>query len=476
LSDVLLYIDGSWKPARSGRFEPYIDPATEKPIGRRAHADVEDLDEALAAAQRGFLVWRKTPANERYKVLRRAADLVRERAEDIVRLLTAEQGKPLAEARIETLACADNIDWTAEEGRRIYGRVIPARSDGVRQIASRDPVGPVAAFTPWNFPLNQAVRKIAPSLATGCSIIIKGPEETPASVAALVQAFADAGVPAGVLNLVFGDPAAISAKLIASPIIRKISFTGSTAVGKELAALAGRHMKRTTMELGGHAPVLVFADADISRAARMLAGAKFRNAGQICASPTRFLVEDSVYEPFVEAFAAHAAAIKVGPGHEDSVGMGPLANGRRLAAIEDLVGDAVKAGATVRTGGQRVGNQGFFYAPTVLTGVPVSARMMNEEPFGPIAPIASFSNAEEAIAEANRLDFGLAAYAFTRSARTAAELGERVESGMLTINHMGLALPETPFGGIKDSGHGSEGGAETLDAYLTTRFVTELVQ
>jgi len=351
---------------------------------------------------------------------------------------------------------------------------VPARADGVRQMVVKTPVGPVAAFTPWNFPINQAVRKISGALAAGCSIIIKGPEETPGSCAELVRAFADGGVPPGVINLVFGVPSVISEYLIPHPIIRKVTFTGSTAVGKRLAMLAGEHMKRITMELGGHAPALVFEDADVDSAARQLAIGKYRNAGQVCISPTRVLVQNKAYEPFVEQFVSAAKAVKVGDGLEAETTMGPLAHLRRVEAMEAFVADALAHGGKLRTGGKRIGNKGFFFEPTVVTDVPKSARIMNEEPFGPLAIINRFDDYEEAVAEANRLDYGLAAYAFTRSAKTSARLGEAVESGMVSINHLGLGLPEIPFGGIKDSGFGSEGGAEALEAFFNNKLVTLL--
>ncbi|MDR5761496.1 NAD-dependent succinate-semialdehyde dehydrogenase [Caballeronia sp. LZ035] len=466
-----LYIDGAWR--NGSRDTAVINPASEAEIGRLALAGESELAQAADAAARGFKEWRKVSPYERSKIMRRAAQIIRERAADIAAIMTMEQGKPLGEARIETLSAADIIEWFAEEGRRTYGRVIPSRADAVRQIVTREPVGPVAAFTPWNFPINQAVRKVSAALAAGCSVVLKGPEETPASCAALVQAYADAGVPAGVINLVFGVPADVSKYLIAHPVIRKISFTGSTPVGKLLASMAGEHMKRVTMELGGHAPAIVFKDADIPRAAKMLAGAKFRNAGQVCISPTRFLVEEAVYEEFVHHFVATASAVKVGNGLEDGVQMGPLANGRRLEAMERLVADAREHGAKVLTGGERVGREGYFFAPTVLTDVPMSARIMTEEPFGPIAPIASFSSYDEVIAEANRLPYGLAAYGYTSSAATSAAFADDIESGMVSINHHGLGMPETPFGGVKDSGYGSEGGSEAMEAYLVTKFVTE---
>jgi succinate-semialdehyde dehydrogenase/glutarate-semialdehyde dehydrogenase len=346
--------------------------------------------------------------------------------------------------------------------------------DGVYQLEVKEPVGPVAAFTPWNFPINQAVRKISCAVAAGCSIIIKGPEETPAACAALVGAFVEAGLPAGVINLVFGVPAEISSYLIPHPVIRKISFTGSTAVGKQLAALAGAHMKRVTMELGGHAPAIVFADADLDTAAKILSANKYRNAGQVCVSPTRFLVQEPVYKQFVDKFVTAAKAIKVGDGLKEDTRMGPLAHSRRLDAIEGFVADAVAKGAKVETGGRRIGNKGYFFEPTVLTNVPREARIMNEEPFGPVAIVNAFDTFDDVVSEANRLPYGLAAYAYTRSTKTAAAIGHAIESGMVSINHHGLALPEVRFGGIKDSGFGSEGGADALDAYFNTKLITQL--
>jgi succinate-semialdehyde dehydrogenase/glutarate-semialdehyde dehydrogenase len=471
--NVLLYIDGKWRPASGGRTIPVLNPATEEPIGTVAHAEKADLDEALAAADKGFKAWRMVSPLERSKVMRKAAELMRERADKIATLMTMEQGKVLAEAKIETMSAADTIEWFAEEGRRSYGRLIPARAPGVYQMAIKEPVGPVAAFTPWNFPINQVVKKMAAALAAGCSFIVKAPEETPASPAELIRAFADAGVPAGVINLVYGVPAEISEYLIPHPIIRKISFTGSTKVGKDLAAMAGLHMKRVTMELGGHAPVIVFDDADIESAAKIMVAAKYRNAGQVCISPTRFLVQEGVYDKFVKQFVEGAKAIKVGNGLDTGSTMGALANDRRVSAIETLVQDAVGHGGKVQTGGNRVGNKGYFFEPTVVTDVPKTARAMNDEPFAPLALISPFSKFDDAAEEANRLPFGLASYAFTKSAKTATAIGAAVEAGMMSINHFALALPETPFGGMKDSGYGSEGGTEGIEAYLSTKFITQ---
>ncbi|ABQ31166.1 MULTISPECIES: NAD-dependent succinate-semialdehyde dehydrogenase [Acidiphilium] len=471
--DVLLHIGGAWTKSASGRTLDVINPATEEVIGTAAHAGREDLDAAIAAAEAGYATWRATPAFQRAALLRKAAELIRARIPEIATIMTMEQGKPLAEAKGETTVAADVIDWFAEEAKRTYGRVIPARAAGVYQLVVKEPVGIVAAFTPWNFPINQAVRKVSAALAAGCAVILKGPEETPGACAELVRAFADAGLPPGVLNLVYGVPAEISEYLIPHRAVRKISFTGSTAVGKHLAALAGAHMKRATMELGGHAPAIVFEDADLDAAAKILAANKFRNAGQVCVAPTRFLVQESVYDGFMERFLGAVRKIKVGNGLEEGTTMGPLANERRIPAIEGFIADATKHGAKVAEGGERIGNKGYFFQPTVLTDIPTTARVMNEEPFGPLALVNRFSTFEDAVTEANRLEYGLAAYAYSRSARTVTALGDRIESGMISINHHGIALPETPFGGMKDSGYGWEGGAEAIEAYLATKFVTQ---
>ena len=468
-----LHIAGKWKSAEAGETIDVINPATEEVIGHVAHARVADLDTALEAAESGFHIWKKTSANQRYKTMRKAADLVRSRVDHIAAIMTMEQGKPLAEAKGETLFGAEIIDWFAEESRRTYGRVIPARMDGVTQIVVKEPVGPVAAFTPWNFPINQAVRKVSGAVAAGCSIILKRTEETPASCAALLECFIDAELPDGVVNLVYGIPSEISEYLIPHRSIRKVTFTGSTAVGKQLAAMAGAHMKRVTMELGGHSPAIVFEDADVDVALKVLTANKFRNAGQVCVSPTRFLVHEKHYDRFVKGFTDFASNLPVGDGMDQNTKMGPLAHDRRIDAIEGFVNDAVSKGANVLTGGERKGNKGYFFEPTVITDVPMDARIMNEEPFGPIAPIMPFSDFDAVVDEANRLDYGLAAYAYTKSAKTAESIGNAFESGMVSINHHGIALIETPFGGVKDSGYGSEGGSEAIDAYLNTKFITQ---
>ena len=467
-----LLIAGQWQDAADGRTLAVFNPATGQEIGRVAHAGTADLDRALEAAQRGFETWRDTPAIERGRTMRQAAALLRERTPAIAALLTQEQGKPLAEARAETLAAADSIEWFADESLRVYGRIVAPRSSmALRQMVLRDPVGPVAAFTPWNFPITQVVRKVAAGLAAGCSLLVKAPEETPASPACLVQAFVDAGIPPGVLGLVYGNPAQISSYLIAHPVIRKITFTGSTPVGKQLAALAGQHMKRMTMELGGHAPFIVAEDADLALAVQVAAATKFRNAGQVCISPTRFLVHESVANEFASSLAKHAQSLKLGNGLDEGTQMGPLVNARRVDAMAQLTADAVQRGAQLLAGGARGDTTGHFWQPTVLFEVPTHAAVFNEEPFGPMAAIQRFDTLENAIREANRLPYGLAAYAFTTSLKAAHQLSRCVESGMLWVNMPAMPSPELPFGGTKDSGYGSEGGSEAIEAYLNVRTV-----
>src|SRR5205085_3695242 len=414
-----------------------------------------DLDKALEAAQKGFETWRDMNPADRSKIMRKAAALMRERAGEIAPLLTQEQGKPLVEAKGEAMAAADIIEWFAEEGFRVYGRLVPSRFKvEMRQMVLKDPVGPVAAFTPWNFPINQVVRKVGAALAAGCSMLVKAAAETPAAAAALIRAFADAGLPPGVLGLVYGNPAEISSYLIPHPVIRKITFTGSTPVGKQLAAMAGQHMKRVTMELGGHAPVIVCEDADIMLAVKSAGAAKFRNAGQVCISPTRFLVHESIRKEFATAMTKYAQGLKVGDGLAEGTLMGPLANPRRLTAMAEFTKDAVEKGAAVLAGGQRIGEAGNFWQPTILADVPLQAKVFNDEPFGPMAAIRTFKTLDEAIAEANRLPYGLAGYAFTRSLKNADLLARRVEVGMLWINMPAMPTAEMPFGGLKESGFG----------------------
>jgi acyl-CoA reductase-like NAD-dependent aldehyde dehydrogenase len=469
-----LYIDGQFLDGQGRPEQDVFNPATGAVIGRLPHATRDDLDRALAAAARAFEGWKKSSPLERSKVLRRVAELARERAHDIGRGMTLDQGKPLAESVGEVNFCAEHAEWHAEECRRIYGRVIPARLDGVRQLVLREPVGVCAAFSPWNFPFNQAIRKIAAAVGAGCTIVLKGPEDAPSAVVALARLFHDAGLPPGVLNLVWGVPAEVSEHLISSPVVRKISFTGSVAVGKQLAAKAALLMKRSTMELGGHAPVIVCDDADIEAAVALLVPYKFRNAGQVCVSPTRFYVQEGAYERFVAEFVARTQTLKVGDGLQPETKMGPLAQARRVDAVAGFIDDARERGATVLAGGSPLPGSGSFFEPTVIADLPEDSRLMTEEPFGPVAGIVRFKSLDEALQRANSLPFGLASYAFTGSTRNAQRISSGLQAGMVSINHLGLALAETPFGGIRDSGLGSEGGSETFDGYLNTKFITQL--
>lgn len=472
-ADLGLLIGGEWLGAGGRQSSPVVNPATEEVIGHVPHASRADLDRALATAQEGFKTWRAVFPDERGRILKRAADLLRERKEEIARIATTESGKVIHETRIEVMMSANIFEWYAEEGRRAYGRVLPQRAPGTRLTVVKEPVGPVAAFAPWNFPLGNPARKIGAALGAGCSVILKPAEEAPASGLAVARCLVDAGLPANVLAIVYGVPADISSYLLASPVIRKISFTGSIPVGKHLMKLAADGMKRTTMELGGHAPVIVFDDVDVDKVLDASVGAKYRNAGQVCVSPTRFYVHEKVYNRFVEGFVNRAKAVPVGDGLDEKNKMGPLIHARRLAAVDAFVNDARDSGAKVGTGGARLKSPGYFYSPTVLSDVPNNARIMNEEPFGPIAVINPFSDFDSVMQQANRLPYGLAAFAFTNSSRTVKLLGEQLEAGMVGLNTYAISVPESPFGGMKESGHGSEEGIEGLDACLVTKFISE---
>src|SRR6202140_5100876 len=472
-TDLALYIDGKWVGGNGRKGEEVLNPATEKPLAHLPHASKADLDEALAAAKKGFALWRATSAYGRAKIIRKAADLIRERHDAISKILVQEQGKVYVEARGEVITSADIIDWYAEEGRRSYGRIVPGRGKGIRQLVIQEPIGVVAAFTPWNFPVLTPARKIGGALAAGCSLILKASEETPGACVEMVRCFADAGLPAGVLNLVFGVPSEISEHLIAKDDVRKISFTGSIPVGKHLATLAAKGMKRATMELGGHSPVVVFADADPEKAADTIAAFKYRNAGQVCISPTRFYVQEASYSKFVARFTEYAKGLKMGDGLEKGITLGPLANPRRLDAMEAIVIDAKARGGKIQTGGARHGTQGYFFPPTVIPDVPDDAKIMTEEPFGPVAPIVPFKTFDEVVERANSLPFGLAAYAFTSSGATATAIGDAIQSGMVGVNSIAISTPETPFGGVKESGYGSEGGIEGLQACMNTKFISQ---
>ncbi len=469
-SELKLYIDGEWIGAGRRRVQRVVNPASGATLGELPLVDAADLDRALHAADRAFRQWKRSTSEERAKVLKGAAQLIRQRVDHIARVATLEEGKTLAETRIEALVTANLFEFYAEECRRTYGRVL-VRPTGTRSIVVKEPVGPVAAFAPWNFPIGNPGRKLGAPVATGCSVILKPAEEAPASAIEVVRALVDAGLPAGVVQLVFGVPDEVSRHLLASPIIRKLSFTGSTVVGRHLLTLAASTVKRTTMELGGHAPVIVFDDADLGRTVELLAVAKCRNAGQVCVSPTRFYVQQGLYDRFVAALTERLRKVNVGDGLHETSQMGPMANPRRPAAMEKLIGDAVACGSKLRTGGERHGKEGFFWQPTVLSDVPASARIMNEEPFGPVAVVTPFSTLDEAVEQANRLPYGLAAYAFTESAKRALLIGDAIEAGMVGINTVGMAAPDSPFGGVKESGHGAEDGPEGLDACLVTKAI-----
>ncbi|AXW47147.1 NAD-dependent succinate-semialdehyde dehydrogenase [Ralstonia solanacearum] len=469
--EIRMLIGGEWRSA-SGR--PIINPSDESTIGTVPIASLADLDDALAAAAQGQQVWRRTPPAQRAEIMLRAIDLLRERVESIAPAISMEQGKTLAQARAEVLRGCDLMRWDANEGKRLYGRVIPAEP-GMRHTVVREPVGVIAAFTPWNFPLSSPARKVGGALAAGCTIILKAAEETPAGAVLLAQAFQDAGLPPGVLNLVFGDPAVISSHLIASPVVRAITFTGSTPVGKHLAGLAAQQMKPAILELGGHAPVIVCDDADPEAAALACVKGKLNNAGQVCVAPTRFYVQRKVYEPFVEAFGRHGRAIRVGHALERGSDIGPVANRRRVDALSELVRDALDHGARLLCGGEREPGPGYLFPFTALADVPATARVMGEEPFGPLSLITPFDSLDDAIARANGLPFGLAGYAFTRSAANAYRLGDELEVGNLAINHLVSAVSETPFGGVKESGYGREGGVEGLEWYTHVKSISHLM-
>ena len=470
--DLHLYINGDWRKAAGDL--PVLNPATEEEIGRLPHAGKDDLDDALAAAEQGFRVWRRTAPVERANVMIKAAALMRERREEIAAAITAEHGKPLSQARLEVIRGCEFFEWDAGEATRTYGRVIPS-AQGIRYIVHHQPIGTVAAFSPWNFPMSQPSRKVAGAIASGCSIILKAAEETPAGALHIARAFHDAGLPPGVLNLVFGTPSEISEHLIRQDQVRLVAFTGSTAVGRHLTTLAARHMTPVLMELGGHAPVIVCEDTDVQAAAVSGAVRKMRNAGQVCTSPTRFFVHERIFDEYTAAFVQRAAATVVGNGVDPGVEMGPLANERRPEALTALVEDARDKGAEIRTGGGRLGDKGYFFEPTVLANVPDHARVMQEEPFGPLAIVNPVASLDEGIARANSVPYGLAAYGFTNRADYVDRMVEGIEAGNLSINTLEASLPETPFGGVKHSGHGREGGAEGLHNYMIVKNVSHSI-
>lgn len=469
-ANLALYIDGSWRSGEGRDVHQVLNPATGEVLAELPLATATDLDEALAASAKGFALWRATDVNARAAVLHKTAALIRERAEHIATLLTMEQGKPLAEARTETLSCAAVFEYCAEEAKRAYGR-IALRPAGQRALVLKQPIGPVASLTPWNFPVSLMSKKVAAALATGCSVIAKPAEETPGSTSEIMRCIADAGIPAGVAQLVFGVPDMVSRQLLGSPVIRKLSFTGSIPVGKHLMKLAADGVKRVTMELGGHAPVLVFDDCNLEKTLDIVVTQKFRNAGQVCISPTRFYVQEGIYDRFVTGFNERTAKVKVGNGLDADTIMGPLANSRRPTAVGALVQDAIAKGARVGTGGSADNGDGFFFRPTVLSDVPLEADIMSNEPFGPVALIRPFAKFEDAIEQANRLPFGLASFVHTENGRQANMAGDLIEAGMVGINTAAISMPDMPFGGVKESGFGSEGGPEGLESYYVTKAI-----
>ena len=466
--DLKLFIAGKWRKTETDM--PVINPATEDEIGRLPYASHSDLDDALDAAVKGHAIWSRTSPRDRCDLILRAAALMRGRQEEIATSITLEHGKPLKQARLEVIRGAEFFEWDAGEAMRTYGRIIPA-ARGHKFSVHHQPVGVVAAFSPWNFPMSQPARKIAGALASGCSIILKAAEETPAGAMHIAKAFEDAGLPPGVLNLVFGNPADISGYLIPKEPVRLVAFTGSTTIGRHLTALAARNDTRVLMELGGHAPVIVCEDTDVQTAAMTSASRKMRNAGQVCTSPTRFFAHESIFDDYAAAFVSRAAATVVGNGLNDGVEMGPTANDRRVPALTELVEDARAKGATVATGGARHGDKGYFFQPTVLLNVPENARIMQEEPFGPVAVINPVGSLDHAIQQANSVPYGLAGYAFTNRADYIDRLVDEVEVGNLSINTLEASMPETPFGGVKSSGYGREGGTEGLDNYMAVKNV-----
>lgn len=469
---LALLIDGEWVGASDASVRDVIEPATETVIGQLPCATPADIHRALAAAQRAFTTWKRTPATQRAQVIDAAAALLRQREDAIARTISLELGKPLAESRIEVQRLAGVFEWHAAEAQRLYGRMIPSGTD-VQNIVVQEPIGVVAAFTPWNGPAASPGRKISAALAAGCTVVIKPAEETPGTAIAVAQCLLDAGLPAGALNLVFGNPGDISTQLVTSPIVRSIAFTGSVPIGRSLAALAGQHLKPAVLELGGHGPVIVNDDVDVRAVAALCARQKFRNAGQICMSPTRFYVHAAVYDAFAEAFVETTRALKVGPGFDPASEIGPLANPRRRDGVERMVQDACDAGARLLTGGRRMPGPGFYFEPTVLADIPAGADIWRTEPFGPIALLARFRDLDEAIALANDSDYGLAAFAFTRSAAATARIQREVDCGIVSVNHFMGAGDSTSFGGMKDSGYGREGGAECFEGYLVKKLVSQ---
>ena len=473
LFESLLFINGEWLPGSDGTFSDVINPSTEDVIGRVAVATKEDVQLAINAADAGFKLWKMVSPQQRRLILKKTAQLIHLRRDELAEAMTLEQGKPLQESIGEMDRVVDTFEWCAEESIRTYGRLLPQRSKGSREMVIREPIGPVAGFAPWNFPAAMSARKIAAAIGAGCSIVIKHSEESPSVCAGIAQACHDAGLPAGVLNLLYCPSRLIAKMLIESPVIKKISLTGSVEVGRALSSLAGHHLKPVTMELGGHAPVIIFEDADIEKAAALTAAFKYRNAGQVCLGVSRIFVQNSIYDKFMTCFLSHVNQLKVGDGMDAETTMGPLANNRQLEAMKRMMDDVKLRNGNVVCGGNRIGDKGFFWEPTVVNNINDEAMLMTEEPFGPITPIVPFDTFDEVVERANRLSLGLAAYAFTTSLKTSTAIVDALEAGWLGINAFSPALAEAPFGGVKDSGIGREGGPEGFSAYTQTKFVSQ---
>lgn len=469
-----MYIDGKWCDAESGGTLGVINPATEEVLSEVAYGGRKETKRALEAAHKAMPGWMKLTAWDRAKVLKKTAELMRERADAIARTLTQEQGKPLAEAKAEIMHSADTFEWFAEEGKRAYGRLIPPSVPGKRHVTVMHPVGVVGAISPWNFPVTLQARKIAPALAAGCTIVCKPASQTPLCLIQVFECMIEAGLPAGVANLVMGSPGEISEEFLDNHICRKISFTGSTEVGKNLMRGAADQMKRISLELGGHAPFIVFPDADPEIGAKLAVTGKFRNNGQVCIAPSRFYVHKDVQKKFTEAAVEFAKGLKLGDGLQPGIEVGPMFEKRALDSTEALVNDATKCGAKVLTGGKRSDRfeRGYFFEPTVLSGLTDSAKIMTEEPFAPVMPLLDFSKIDDVIRAANNTRYGLAAYVFTNDLTIAWRMAEGLEAGIIGINDPVPATPQCPFGGMKESGMGRELGHEGLEAYLETKYVS----
>ncbi len=466
-----LFIAGTWRNSGGGGTLDVIDPATGEALGKAPQCGSDDVEEALASAAQGLKLWRATPAWSRADILHKIADVMLARTEEAARSITLEAGKPLAQARREWALSIDQFRWQAEEARRIYGRIVESRSPGGRIEVSHEPVGVVAIFTAWNFPAVLIARKAAPALAAGCSILIRPSREVPGTAMILVDCMRQAGLPAGVVQLVIGPTSATYDTLMKSNIVRKISLTGSTPVGQQMIRDSAATLKRVSMELGGNAPVIVFNDADLEKTLDICVPVKFANAGQVCVTGDRFYVHESLHDKFVEGFATRAKALKLGHGLEEQTQMGPLINQRRIDAVEAIIADAKSHGAKIATGGKRPPgqNKGFFYEPTVISNLPDKAKALAEENFGPIAAITPFASDDDAYVRANSTDMGLSAYVFTRNPNRIREAVARLESGMVGVNSFALAAAEAPFGGIKHSGSGREGGSEAIHDYLNVK-------